>query len=373
MSAKPATTELGERLKARIRAHGPMGVDAFMAACLWDEAGGYYRRADVLGRRGDFVTAPEMTQVFGELLGLWAAVVWEAMGRPEPLRLVELGPGRGTAMADALRAARRAAPAFAEALHVHLVERSPGLKHMQEARLEGAGVPLAWHGGIEDVPPGASILLANEFLDALPVRQFVHVAGRWCERLVGLDDHARFAFVTGPAQDAAPEGMDWPKDSSDGAIWETRALGDIIDPLARRARDAPLAALFIDYGHERTRVGETLQAVRGHRYASALEAPGAADLSAHVDFEALARAAHGAGLAVDGPMPQAAFLGALGMAERAARLMRDADPRAAQAVETAVARLMAPQGMGGRFKAMVLRHGALAPPPPFAARGQARP
>jgi SAM-dependent MidA family methyltransferase len=338
-----------------------MPVDRFMQACLDHPVYGYRRKRHSIGGAGDFVTAPEISQVFGELIGLWCAVAWEAMGRPVPLRLVELGPGRGTLMRDALRAAK-VVPGFLAAVSVHLVEVSMPLRRLQQAVIEslgaGGGPPVAWHEAVAEVPAGCAIVLANEFLDALPIRQLVHDGQAWRERVVALGPDGRLQLAAGgpvafAAVPAAP----------DGSIVELRAGEDeVLAALA--ARTAPRVALFMDYGPAEASFGDTLQAVRGHAYADPLAEPGEADLTAHVQFAALAGKARTAGLGADGPMTQAEFLGRLGIVERTTRLMA-ANPARAGEIEAATQRLMSPAGMGQLFKAIAVRSPGLPAPPPF--------
>ncbi len=351
--------ELGER----IRRHGPMRVDEFMETCHAHPRYGYRRKIGSIGAGGDFVTAPEISQVFGELIGLWCAVVWESMGRPAPVRVVELGPGRGTLMRDALRAGN-AMPGFLPALSVHLVEVSEPMRRLQRAALfrgdaGGEHAPaVTWHDTMTDVPDGPAIVVANELLDALPIRQLVHDGQTWRERVVALGHGGRLELAAGDAvelQSAVPPYQ--------GAIAELRAGEDEL-MRALAARTAPCAALLIDYGPAEPSFGDTLQAVRGHAYADPLAEPGAADLTAHVQFAVLTRKARAAGLAADGPITQAEFLGRLGVAERTARLMA-ANPSRAGEIEAATQRLMSPGGMGQLFKAMAVRSPSLPVPPPF--------
>ncbi len=360
----PATTPLGRHLAARIKAEGPIPLDQFMHACLLDPMHGYYRKRPAIGASGDFITAPEISQVFGELLGLWAAVAWERMGRPRPVHLIELGPGRGTLMADALRALR-AVPEMMSALQVHLIEANATLAAIQRETLATLPLTITWPQAWE-IPDGASILLANEFLDAIPVRQLVQREGRWHERCVGLEGAAGFRFEPG-RETTPPIGI---AAAADGAIAEVRDWsysGQPMALMARLARSGPSAMLFVDYGHEGAAAGETLQAVRGHSYESPLDHPGQADLSAHVEFAAFRRAAAGLGLDGTASIPQAAFLASLGIVERAERLIRGASPRIANTLEHGIARLLEPQGMGTRFRAMALTSRGLAPPPGFEA------
>lgn len=323
-----------------------------MEHCLAHPAHGYYVVRPALGRDGDFTTAPEISQVFGELVGLWCAVVWQQMGSPPAVHLIELGPGRGSLMRDALRAARVLAP-FRAALRVSLVDIGQQMRTAQQAAL--AGEPgIAWADDLEDAlaqrGPLPAIVIGNEFIDALPVEQAVRAGGTWRRRRVGLSDDGRLTFVAGEPL-ALPFLPHEP--CPDGAIFEWRP--QVPDVMARLAgHTAPVAALLIDYGHERSSVGDTLQAVRAHAVADVLADCGLQDLTAQVDFEALAKAAHNAGLVVDGPVTQARFLGALGAVERAARLIAQ-NAGAAAGIEAGVARLLAVPGMGSRFKAIGLR------------------
>ncbi|MBS0559667.1 MAG: SAM-dependent methyltransferase [Proteobacteria bacterium] len=321
-------------------------LDRFMARA----SAAYYATHDPFA---DFTTAPEISQIFGELLGAWAAVTWRQLGAPAPVVLAEAGPGRGTLMADALRAVRAVAPDFAAALRVHLVETSPRLRAVQAARLPDA----AWHGRIEDLPDGPLILLANEFLDALPIRQFVRRGAGWAERHV-----ADGQFVEVAAE---------PPEAWDGAEGEVREVCEIALALAAhlgaRFAAAPGAALFLDYGPEASAPGDSLQALRGGRPADPLADPGAADLTAHVDFAALARAARRAGAAAHGPLPQGAFLTRLGLYPRTTRLARGQAPARALELMEGARRLAEPDRMGRLFKALALCHPAAPIPPGFEA------
>jgi NADH dehydrogenase [ubiquinone] 1 alpha subcomplex assembly factor 7 len=360
--AEGAPGSLLAELRERIRRNGPLRLDAFMEVCHAHPLYGYRHKAHAIGAGGDFITAPEISQVFGELLGLWCAVVWETMGRPAPLRLVELGPGRGTLMRDALRAGT-AMPGFLAAVSVHLVEVSEPMRRLQRAALAlstgGEGPAATWHERLADVPDGAAIVVANELLDALPIRQLVHDGRDWRERVVALGPGERLKLDVGDAvgfRSALP--------ARQGAIVELRAGEDeLLAVLA--ARTAAHATLFIDYGPAEPSFGDTLQAVRGHAYTDPLADPGTADLTAHVQFATLAGKARAAGLAADGPITQAELLGRLGIVERTARLMA-ANPSRAAEIEAATQRLMSPGGMGQLFKAMAVRSLSVPAPPPFA-------
>lgn len=293
----------------------------------------FYAGGDALSH---FATAPEISQAFGECLGLWAAVTWEAMGRPTPVLLAELGPGRGTLMADAWRAISQMAPEFAQAAQVALVETSPALAAVQRARL--ADLPATWHPGAEALPPGPAIIIANEFLDALPIRQFIRRADAWMERFVEGG-----AFVEHPADTPlAPD--------PEGSIREyCPAAHAVVATLAARRA----TALFLDYGPAESAPGDSLQAIRDHARADPLAGHGSADLTAHVDFAALAATARAAGAAAHGPIPQGVFLQSLGFLTRAAMLAQAA-PRQAGLILSGAQRLTAPEGMGRLFKALCL-------------------
>jgi NADH dehydrogenase [ubiquinone] 1 alpha subcomplex assembly factor 7 len=346
-------TPLGASLARRIRTQGPLTVAEFMAEALGNPQHGYYTTRDPLGRRGDFITAPEISQVFGELIGLWAADLWDRMGRPDRLILAELGPGRGTLMADALRAARLM-PEFLHAAQLHLVETSPALRQAQAQTL--AGRRPSWHDSVAGLPDGPLLVVANEFLDVLPIRQLVKTTQGWAERLVGLDAEGGLAFVL-----AAPHGATAAlvpaalRQAPAGSLCEVApAASGVADALARRVARAGGAALFIDYGHTIRACGETLQAVRGHRPHPVLKDPGEADLTAHVDFAALAEAAIAAGARVWGPATQGEFLRRIGIAARAERLSAGAAPAQAAAIESACRRLIDPGKMGTLFKVLVI-------------------
>ncbi|MGE3701791.1 MAG: class I SAM-dependent methyltransferase [Hyphomicrobiaceae bacterium] len=391
-SAEDSRTEapLLAILRARIAERGPLPVDDYMHLCLADPDHGYWQQGGIIGAEGDFITAPEISQIFGELIGLWSVVAWQGMGQPSPVRLIELGPGRGTLMRDALRAAR-VVPGFLDAATVHLVEVSRPLREAQRQTLAlpGSGVrptlspspqggeetpamgrgrvcgwgaaAIAWHDALEEVPPGPAIIIANEFLDALPIRQLVRNGHGWRERVVEIDAHNQLRFGTGERRDVAEHACS--STPQRGDILELRpAEHALLASLAKRA--APLVALFVDYGPAESGYGDTLQAVRRHAWVDPLTDPGRVDLTAHVQFARLAHAAHAVGLATDGPMPQAEFLGRLGIAERAARLM-SANPAIAAAIEAGAQRLLSPTGMGGLFKALAVRSPSLPPPPPF--------
>jgi SAM-dependent MidA family methyltransferase len=352
---------LAARLHARIARDGPLTVEAYMQACLSDAASGAYASRQPIGAAGDFTTAPEISQIFGELLGLWAVALWQSMGEPSRVTVAELGPGRGTLMADALRA-WRGMPKFLDRVSLALIETSPVMAEAQRNALKDARVAVSWHATLDELSEGPLIVLANEFIDALPIRQFVRRGGTWRERMV-TSDKGRFAFVDGEADISD---VLLPPSAPDGAIFEARPEAQaLMRNLGSRAAQAPVAALIVDYGHEESGLGDTLQAVRGHRFADPLADPGAADLSAHVDFAALKREAIAAGLAAYGPMPQGEFLLKLGLGERRARLLQRATPAQAEAISSGASRLADPRQMGVLFKALAIASADLAPSPPF--------
>lgn len=366
-------------LAARIRAGGPISVEAFVEAALYDRDHGYYRTQAAIGAASDFITAPEVSQVFGEAVGAWIAATWQALAAADPVHLVEFGPGRGTLLADALRTLGRLRPDLVAALRLHLIETSPLLAAMQRRALADIALtaPPVWHERLDSVPAGPVIALANEFFDALPIRQFVRAGDGWRERRVGLAaDGQAFAFVAGPLAEPPARLADAAEGAAEGAIAEIcPAAEELAAALAARLVAAGGAALVIDYGHAHAAPGDTLQAVRGHRFASVLERPGETDLSHHVDFAALAAAAQAAGAATHGPIPQGLFLGRLGAGERAEALAAAAaDPAQAQAIASAVRRLLHPGRMGLLFKAFAIAAPGFGPLPGFlpSARGQRR-
>ncbi|MBO1325212.1 SAM-dependent methyltransferase [Acetobacter sp. TBRC 12305] len=325
-------------------------LDRFMAQANAQ----YYATTPLLS---DFITAPEISQVFGELLGGWAAMVWQGMGRPDPFILAEAGPGRGTLMADALRLISRQVPAMARAMRVHLVETSPLMRAAQAQALRPYAQPV-WHDSVADLPPGPLILLGNEFLDALPIRQFVQAEGGWHERHVA---DGVFHLILCPAP-ILPDG----RTLEEGAVVELcEPALEIARLLGHRLAHTPGAALFLDYGHASTLTGDSLQALRHARQAPPLEAAGEADLTAHVDFTAFGAAARQAGATVYGAQTQGAFLLGLGLMERTEQLARATTPDNAAALRSGAERLAAPEKMGHLFRVMALQSASLPPPPGF--------
>ena len=348
---------LPDLIDLQIRQAGPMSIATYMGLALTHPRVGYYTGADPLGAAGDFVTAPEISQMFGELIGFFVVNLWQQMGEPKSFTLLELGPGRGTLMQDALRVAARA-EGFLDACHLQLFETNPALKAQQAERL-GQYHPY-WASEIDAVADDPLFVVANEFFDALPIRQFVKAPDGWHERQVGLRDGRRaFGLSPTPIPDGAmPEGL---RDAAPGEIYEVSlAAADAMQRLGKRIATQRGALLAIDYGYERTQTGETLQAVRRHTFADPLEAPGETDLSAHVDFGALARIAGDLGLKVEPLATQRDFLGRLGIVERASALAK-ANPAQLESIAAALRRLTDSSEMGTLFKVFCAHAGEIEP------------
>jgi NADH dehydrogenase [ubiquinone] 1 alpha subcomplex assembly factor 7 len=373
---KQIDTPLAARIKDRITAQGPLPVSTFMGLCLHDPDFGYYQFQAAIGGAADFITAPEISQVFGELVGIWAAVTWRAMGAPPAFNLVELGPGRGTLMKDALRAGS-VVPGFVAAARIRLVESNRTLVKQQQSALSAYAERTTWHSSAARLfwakdAPLPTIVLANEYLDTLSVEQWVVRDGAWRLRAVGVENGV-LAFTD-------IDTAEWPEarllptlaPSPEGAICQTsdgpsspqHGLANGI--LAHAAAAAPLAALFIDYGFDKSVLGDTLQAMSEHKYVSPFRAPGCDDITAHVDFGSLTAEFRSAGLLVDGPITQTEFLLKMGLVERAQVLMREARAEQVNMIETGVRRIADPDGMGGLFKVMAVRSPGVPVLPPFA-------
>jgi len=321
-------------------------------------ADSYYARPEVIGASGDFITAPEISQVFGEIIGLWAVTTWRKMGSPTSFHLVECGPGRGTLMADLLRASKIESR-FLEAVNLHLVEQSPALRESQKLVLQHMNPQ--WHDSLDSVPDGPMILIANEFLDALPVRQFVKTANGWHERVVGLSgnnfDELPLAFALCPNQ---PEDMPYVHNvqtaPSESILEHSPGTVVFVNKVSTRILERGGTALIADYGHRRSAVGETLQAVKSHQYHPVLNAPGTADLTAHVDFQVVAETARLAGARVHGPVEQGTWLNRLGFSIRQLQLVTGKTTEEARTILAAGRRITDPDAMGALFKIMSLSH-----------------
>ncbi len=355
-------TPLEELIHARIAAEGPMPLDRYMALCLGHPEHGYYMTRQAIGSEGDFTTAPEISQMFGEVLAAWLAHGWALAGSPAPVRLVELGPGRGTLATDILKTFRLVPP-LAAAVEVHLVETSPLMRAAQAERLERAGPRAFWHDSLADVPEGPMLLVANEFFDALPVRQVVKAPDGWRERCVGIGSDGRLALVDGPPDDAGdiPAALG---EAEEGTVVELRpAASAIAHEIGQRLARHPGYGLIVDYGYRDPSAGDSLQALMDGEPADPLSRPGQADLTAHVDFSALAAAAEGGGAVVQGVTRQGAFLTSLGIGARAERLRAAGAP--AGELTLALARLTGSRDMGTLFKVLALSSAGLPTMPPF--------
>ena len=343
---------LKERLAAQIAAGGPITVAEYMHACLHDPVDGYYATRPDLGEKGDFITAPLVSQMFGELIGLWAVETWRGLGSPSPFRLVEVGPGDGTLMSDLLRAARLV-PEFLAACELWLVEVSEPLMRLQMEILAKAPLTPTWAQRIADIPEGAPIILiANELLDCLPARQFVQAPTGWVEKLVGLDTDGELTFAL--SEPAPPGGM----------VLEVSAAQEAFaTQLAYIIKRESGAALLIDYGRSEPGFGDTFQALSHHAKVDPLAAPGAADLTVHADFPTVLEAARAEGCAA-AIVPQGLFLSRLGVEHRAAALAR-ARPERGEALQRQLQRLIAPDQMGELFKAATIHFPHEPVPPGF--------
>jgi NADH dehydrogenase [ubiquinone] 1 alpha subcomplex assembly factor 7 len=369
MSVEPAAAEktaLEERLIDLIKANGPITIADFMADALGHPHDGYYMSSSPIGASGDFTTAPEISQVFGELIGLWLVQSWTEMGQPKAFNLVELGPGRGVLMSDVLRASQLR-PAFLRAAAVWLVETSGRLRYEQQMRLRAQSAKPQWADDFTEIAPAPYLIVANEFFDCLPIRQFERTNTGWRERLVGLSgDHASLSFVH--ASTPPPPDIDLPDPSHVelGTVIERSAPSvSAIRQIASALVEHGGRALIIDYGQLGTGKGDTLQAVRRHRYWPVLSSPGKADITAHVDFEALSRAAVEEGAACWGPVAQGAFLNRLGLPARVAALSAGKDEAEIEKIRSGVHRIAAPEEMGEVFKVMCVSSPTLPTPAGF--------
>ena len=345
-------TRLSDRIVDLIGAVGPIPVSEYMALCLFDPKDGYYTTREPFGAAGDFVTAPEISQMFGELVAVWLYQAWQGAGRPHPATFAEIGPGRGTLMKDMLRTWSRLDPVLAAGTSVAMIETSPRLAEIQKETLADRSAALTWHQTIDTLPRQPLFIVGNELFDAVPIRQFVRVGEGWRERMVGLDDADNLHFFAGAGSvDSAllPAGA---ADAPQGAIVEVApARAALMSAIAGRIAGQGGAGLFIDYGHLEPGIGDTLQAVRRHDHEDVLANPGEADLTAHVDFSALAATARAHGLNAE-PTTQGEFLLGMGLLERAGALGAKADDGARQAISDAVERLAGTDAMGRLFKVM---------------------
>lgn len=363
------TTPLEERLIALIRARGPITVADYMADALMHPHDGYYTTQAAIGAGGDFTTAPEISQIFGELIGVWLVQAWTEMGEPDDFNLVELGPGRGALMADILRAAR-VRPRFLAAAHVWLIEASGRMRHEQKRRLAAAtpaiDTPIDWADNLAALPDGPMLIVANEFFDCLPIRQFVRVETGWRERLVALNDTGdRLAFTLSPTPPTPETPIPSRTEGVPGDIVEIcQPAVDLMEEIALELVRRTGRALIFDYGYRSPGFGETLQAVRRHACWPVLEAPGRADITAHVDFERLIETAFDAGAAAWGPVAQGTLLDRLGLSLRVRQLC-EAAPDRIEAIAAGADRIASPRHMGEIFKAICVSSPDLPAPAGF--------
>ena len=343
-------TKLEELIAAIVEAEGPMPLDRYMALCLGHPQLGYYMTRDPFGAAGDFTTSPEISQVFGELIGVWLLNSWAALGSPKKFALIELGPGRGTLMGDILRAVK-AVPEFAKGAEVHLVETSPVLRHLQKVKLG----EVRWHDTVESLPAMPSFIIANEFFDALPIQQFENRAGRWFQRCIGLGNGELKMGLVPSSPVAGEEGL-----------YEVSPVSKAIaEDLGNHIAKHGGAALVIDYGHLKSAAGDTLQALRKHEFASVLDSPGEADITAHVDFEALAKAFISGGAELLPMLTQGQFLKAMGLDMRTEKLAAKLEGQALEDFKAASNRLADAAQMGNLFKVMAVAQKVRQPIYPF--------
>lgn len=350
----PAADRLKQRLIHLITNGGPISVADYMAFCLADHDGGYYMTREPFGAKGDFITAPEVSQMFGELIGIWVVSHWEALGKPENCTICEIGGGRGTLMSDLLRAAGKLAPDLLRSAHIAMVETSDRLTGVQKKKLEGAAPHMAWYKSFGEIPQNTLILVANELFDALPDHQYVKHEGRFVERMVATRNEAapELCFTTGTGgidptllpqgHEAAPE----------GTIFEASpARSALMQQISEHIHKHKGAALLIDYGSHEAGFGDTLQALYQHAYQDVFIAPGQADITTHVDFAALAQIASGLGCTTNAE-EQGDFLLRMGLLSRAGQLGAGKSASVQEQIRDDVERLAAPNQMGSLFKVL---------------------
>lgn len=354
---------LKQRLIRQIEAAGPISVADYMAACLLDPQDGYYTTRQPFGARGDFVTAPEISQMFGELLAVWIYSTWRALDMPQPVSLAEIGPGRGTLFRDMVRTLTTLDRGFVRRASFNLIEASPKLAELQKDTLANSGIRPRWYQSVTQLPRQTTLFVGNEIFDALPMRQYVKTGDGWRERRIGSDGKGNLQFVAGagvPAPDILPPGA---MEALPGAVCESSpARSALMDDIAGHIAAYRGAGLFVDYGYAEPAIGDTLQAVRDHEFDAVLDHPGEADLTSHVDFARLRSCVDAHGL--DSHLQsQGAFLCAMGLIERAGALGRGADAATQKRIESEVERLADSRQMGELFKILaILPHGTTVHP-----------
>ena len=355
-------TPLACIIRDKILADGPISIADYMGLALGHPEPGYYRTRDPFGVRGDFVTAPEISQIFGEMIGIWCTQVWKQLGGG-PVSLVELGPGRGTLMADLLRATKNTVE-FHDSITIHMVETSPTLAHAQYMLLRDMHPRVEWLDSVEEIPANKTIVIANEFFDALPIKQYVMTDEGMRERRVGFDAATQqFIFVLGDA------GLVLAKSGNSiapGTVMEqSPATRKVMRHLAQHIAQHGGGALVIDYGYLGDAHRDTLQAVKSHLFHPVLVDPGAADITAHVDFTSLIAIANDAGNRAHGTVTQGEFLQRMGATFRLDMLLKQAHPEQREALVAGLTRLMSPQAMGDLFKVMAVVSDPRVEPPGF--------
>lgn len=358
-----STSTLAQRLKRHIKAQGSITVSEYMLTCLGDQEAGYYMVQEPFGAKGDFITAPEISQMFGELIGVWCVSQWLAMEQHQPFILCEMGPGRGTLMQDLLRAAHQLSPAFTQAAIITMVETSPRLRDMQRQTLAHTDLNITWTDDLKTLPPLPLILVANELFDALPMRQYVKKQSRFHERLITLDENDNFIFTT---SDYSIDAAHLPADhqsAPESAIFEAApARNSLMQQISDHIAQFKGSALIIDYGYCHTGYGDTLQAIRKHRFDDIFAHPGEADITSHVDFLSLQEIASKSGLNT-ATQTQGEFLLNMGLLDRAGQLGRGKTPAQQQQLQADVERLAAPDQMGDLFKVLSISSSSFSPLP----------
>jgi NADH dehydrogenase [ubiquinone] 1 alpha subcomplex assembly factor 7 len=345
-------TPLAKHLKQKIDIEGPLTLAVFLEEVLYHPQWGYYAHHNPIGKDGDYITAPEMTQVFGELLALWAYVQWQSKGRHQPVALIELGPGKGTLMQDFLRTLQKY-PDFAESLHVYLLEKNPDLRRQQQEKLSPYQDKITWVDELEAIPPMPSLIFANEFFDALPFQQFIHKQGQWWERHITYEAND-FVYQDYLTTFQVPVPIASQEEAQEEVIYEHCALGQLFaQKIAERLHQAPGHVLIIDYGYEEPAFGNTLQALRTHRYHPPLVDIGTADLTHHVNFTQLQQIFCHYSLQTHPIIAMGDFLKDLGIVQRTELLCQKATPEQSQLLLTAAARLISANHMGYLFKVLI--------------------
>ncbi len=343
------TTPLKSRITKHIKSSGPLPLAEYMHWCMADPKDGYYANQEAIGAKGDFITAPEISQMFGEMIGIWAVETWEALGKPSPFNLAELGPGKGTLMQDLLRIGN-AVPEFLDAAQVQMIETSEKLIDAQKLTLDEYE-NITWRKSIQDIPSQPTVLIANEFLDVLPIRQYIKTGNEWREHAISLDEDDNLIWTLGTGlmdKDSLPEHAER---EPDGAVFEISTIREaFIANTAELIKQNTGAALFIDYGHGKTAFGDTVQAMRAHEYTDILTEPGFADLTSHVDFDALTKIAQTAKMHVSPLTKQGEFLLSKGLIERAGQLGHQQSPEIQEQLTQQAERLALPDEMGDLFK-----------------------